>query len=70
MAVPTSLNWPEYRIKAQVNTAIMARPITQSHAKEIVSRPMKSKSPDSTYSRQIKTKSTAGVLKALNKFFD
>lgn len=70
MAVPTSLYWPEYRIKAQVSIAIMAIPTTQSHAKEIVSRPTKSKITDSTYRRQTRTNSTAGVRKALKTFLD
>ena len=50
--------------------ATMARPKTQSHAKAMVARPMKSNSPDSTYRKHTRTNSTAGVRNAVKTFFD
>lgn len=57
-------------MKAQVSIAIMARPSKQSHANETLLRPMNSKTAESTYKRQTRTKSTAGVRNALKTFFD
>lgn len=57
-------------MKAQVSMATMASPTTQSHAKAMVERPTNSSRPDSTYRRQTRTNSTAGVRNALNTFFD
>jgi hypothetical protein len=57
-------------MKLQVSMATMARPKTQSHAKAMVARPMKSNSPDSTYRKHTRTNSTAGVRNAVKTFFD
>lgn len=57
-------------MKAHVSMDIMITPRVQSHTKANVDRPTKSNTPDSTYRRHTSPNSTAGVRKALKRFFD